>query len=174
MEISVITCVFCRLSTPVHCVMPNKPRLQIIRDIFKQQPKQRDGKDPYAGVRQDKGAAIGARLSSRQPSRTPSDQRAQRLKKDLDRSHIVNTTRRATEKLTLWVDPVVKAELQRRARRNNLSLSSTGGALLQKALQESIDMEYGALLEPIIREEVRRSIRSFSSRIALLLVRVAF
>jgi hypothetical protein len=72
------------------------------------------------------------------------------------------------------VSPVVKAELQRRAERNNLSLSATGGALLEKAVQESIDMEYGALLEPVIREAIGRQMRSYSSRIALLLVRVAF
>src|SRR3954451_12209668 len=125
--------------------MSNTLKHRIIQKIFQQQQKPTTEGTSDAGVGQDKGAAIGARLSSRQASRTPPDQRAQRLKKDLDRSHIVNTTRRAREKLTLWVNPVVKAELQRRAQRNNLSLSSTGGASLQKALQESIDMEYGAL-----------------------------
>jgi hypothetical protein len=154
--------------------MTNTLKHRIIRKIFPQQQKTTTGKATDAGVGQDKGAAQGARLSSRQVSRTPTPRRAIPVKKDLDRTRIVNTRRSRREKLTLWVNPVVKSELQRRAEHNNLSLSSTGGALMERALQQSIDMEYGALLEPIIRQEIRRQIRGFASRIALLLVRVAF
>jgi hypothetical protein len=74
----------------------------------------------------------------------------------------------------LWVDPVVKDELARRAKRNGLSLSAAGSELLKRGLQQNIDMEYGALLEPVIRHEIRRQMQTYSSRIALLLVRVAF
>lgn len=74
----------------------------------------------------------------------------------------------------LWVEPLVKEELERRAKRNKMSLSAAGGALLARGLQEDIDVAYGALLEPVIREEIRRQMQSYSSRIALLLVRVAF
>src|SRR4051795_2787528 len=154
--------------------MTNTLKHRIIRKIFPQQQKTTTAKATDAGVGQDKGAAQDARLSSQQASRTTRTQRAQPTTENIPRSPIINTARRKREKLTLWVNPVVKSELQRRAERNRLSLSSTGGALLEKSLQQSIDMEYGALLEPIIRQEIGRQMRSFSSRIALLLVRVAF
>jgi hypothetical protein len=154
--------------------MTNTLKHRIIRKIFPQQQKTPTGKATDAGVGQDKGALGDARLSSAQASRTTRTQRARPTTENIVRSPITNTARRKREKLTLWVNPVVKAELQRRAASNKLSLSSTGGALLEKSLQQSVDMEYGALLEPAIREEIRRNMRSYSSRIALLLVRVAF
>src|SRR5713226_6135224 len=82
--------------------------------------------------------------------------------------------KRATAKVTLWVKPVVKAELQRRAEREGLSLSATGAAFLEKALQQSIDMQYGTLLEPIIARTITRHLRSRDNRLALLLARAAF
>lgn len=84
-----------------------------------------------------------------------------------------NTTKRKVL-IGVWVDPIIKEELDRRANRNGLSISATTNALVTRALQQTIDMEYGALLEPIIRQEIRRQIHSYSSRIALLLVRVSF
>ncbi|MFZ3168421.1 MAG: hypothetical protein WA130_12455 [Candidatus Methanoperedens sp.] len=76
--------------------------------------------------------------------------------------------------ITIQVRPVVKAELQRIAAREKLSISSVSAKLLEKALQQNIDMQYGALLEPIIRQEIRSQMKVYSTRIALLLVRVAF
>jgi len=74
----------------------------------------------------------------------------------------------------LWVKPIVKAELQRIAEREGLSVSGAGGTFLEKALQQHIDMQYSALLQPIIREAIVKQMRSISARLAFLLVRVAF
>jgi hypothetical protein len=41
-------------------------------------------------------------------------------------------------------------------------------------MQASLDMQYGALLQPIIREAITKQMRSMSTRLAFLLVRVAF
>jgi len=82
--------------------------------------------------------------------------------------------KRQTVKVTLWVKPVVKAELQRRAEREGLSLSATGAAFLEKALQQSIDMQYGTLLEPIIARTITRHLRSRDRRLAFLLARGAY
>ena len=76
--------------------------------------------------------------------------------------------------LTLWVKPVVKAELERIAEQEGVSVSKAGGALLEQALQQNIDMQYSALLHPIIEQAIRKHMRSYSTRIAMLLVRVAF
>ena len=47
-------------------------------------------------------------------------------------------------------------------------------AFLEKALQQTIDLEYGALIRPIIADEIKANLHTMSTRLALLLVRVAF
>ncbi len=81
---------------------------------------------------------------------------------------------RQTVKVTVWVKPAVKAELQRRAEREGLSLSATGAAFLEKAMQTAIDMQYGTLLEPIIERTINKHLRSRDNRLAILLVRSLF
>jgi hypothetical protein len=154
--------------------MPNTFKHRIIQKIFQQQQKPTTERTADAGVGQDKTALTRDRAASSQVAPRPNMLRSKASYNGSMRSTPVNRGKKRTVELSLWVDPVVKDEIARRARRNNLSISATGGALLRRALQQSIDMEYGALLEPIIREEIRRQMRSFSSRIALLLVRVAF
>jgi hypothetical protein len=87
--------------------------------------------------------------------------------------------KRQTVQLTLWVNPLVKEELQRivqneSATGNKLTISTVGARILERGLQHQVDMQYGTLLEPIIRQEIRRQMYLYSSRIALLLVRNAF
>jgi hypothetical protein len=60
------------------------------------------------------------------------------------------------------------------AKQEGLSMSKAGAALLERALQQSIDMNYYALLTPIIETAIDRRMRSRDSRLAWLLVRVAF
>jgi hypothetical protein len=68
----------------------------------------------------------------------------------------------------------VKSELQRIAEREGVSVSATGATFLEQALQKHIDMQYGALLQPIIEQAIRKQMRSYSNRIAILLVRSLF
>jgi hypothetical protein len=41
-------------------------------------------------------------------------------------------------------------------------------------MQSKLDLQYGALLQPIIESAMRQQMRSMSTRLAFLLVRVAF
>ena len=66
------------------------------------------------------------------------------------------------------------AELKRIAASEGLSVSATGAAYLEKAMQTHLDLQYGALLQPIIESAIRQQMRSMSTRLAFLLVRVAF
>ena len=75
------------------------------------------------------------------------------------------------EQLNLCVRPVVKAELERVAKREGLSVSSTGEALLEKALQQDLHTQHGALLETIIEKAIGKHMRAYSNRLAILLVR---
>jgi hypothetical protein len=126
------------------------------------------------GVRQDKRANFSARIASSQPASLQKVMRAQQLKKDTPRSQNKPIPKRKTVQLTLWVKPIVIAELKRIAASEGLSVSATGAAILEKAMQTNLDMQYGALLQPIIREAIANQMRSMSTRLAFLLVRVAF
>jgi hypothetical protein len=74
----------------------------------------------------------------------------------------------------LWVEPIVKRELQRIAQAEGLTVSKTGAAFLKQALQHNVDMHYSTLLTPIIEAAIDKRMRSRDSRLAWLLVRVAF
>jgi hypothetical protein len=130
--------------------------------------------DVTTRLRQDKGASERARLASRQPAPREYRMRSHRLSDNSLRSQNKPTPKRKTVHLTLWVKPVVKAELQRIAEREGISVSAAGGVMLGKALQTNLDMQYGALLQPIIREAITKQMRGISNRLAFLLVRVAF
>src|SRR5215471_19128277 len=82
--------------------------------------------------------------------------------------------KRKTVKLTLWVKPIVRAEVERLAEQEGLGLSATGAGFLEHALQANVDMQYGSLLQPMIEQAIKKQMRSISTRLAWLLVRVAF
>jgi hypothetical protein len=68
----------------------------------------------------------------------------------------------------------VKGELQRLAAQEGLTVSKTGAALLTQALQHNVNMQYSELLTPIIEAAIDKRMRARDSRLAWLLVRVAF
>jgi hypothetical protein len=145
-----------------------------IRNIFSEQSNSVTKAKQSRGLRQDKGAFERARIGSRQPAPREKVMRSHRLSNNSQRLQNKPTPKRKTVHLTLWVKPIVKAELQRIAEREGLSVSAAGGAFLEKAMQTNLDLQYGALLQPIIREAITKQMRGISSRLAFLLVRVAF
>jgi hypothetical protein len=82
--------------------------------------------------------------------------------------------KRKTVHLTLWVDPIVKRELQRVAEQEGLTVSKTGAVFLKQALQNNANMQYSDLLTPIIETAIDKRMLSRDARLAWLLVRVAF
>ena len=53
-------------------------------------------------------------------------------------------------------------------------MSKVGGTLLARSLQQAIDLEYSAILQPVIETAIKNEMRAISTRLAWLLVRVAF
>ena len=84
------------------------------------------------------------------------------------------TPKRQTVHLTLWVKPVVKAEMQRLAAAEGLSVSKTGAVFLEEAIRQHLHVQQAVLLQPIIEQAIRKQMRAISTRLAHLLVRVAF
>jgi hypothetical protein len=144
------------------------------QDVYPLPSERRSVQQPLGGVGQDKRAASPARTASMQPAPHENVMRSQQMNRNTSRSQNRPSPKRNTVQITLWVKPVVKAELERIAERERLSVSATGGAFLERAMQTNIDMQYGALFQPIMEQAIRKHMRSFSSRIAVLLVRSLF
>jgi hypothetical protein len=144
------------------------------QDVYPQTFLRRSVQQPLSGVGQDKRAASPARTASTQPAPLKKDMRSHEMNSNSSRTQSKPSPKRNTVQVTLWVKPVVKAELQRMAERDGLSVSATGGAFLEKAMQANVDMQYGALFQPIMEQAIRKHMRSISTHLAWLLVRVAF
>jgi hypothetical protein len=151
--------------------MPNTKRPHSHSDIFQNQAKRQKSTTRFGDGRQDKRADTTARIPSTQPARSDIPSRAQTKNSKTTRIQNPPGPNRRTVQLTLWISPIEKAEIQRRAEGENLSVSSVGAALLRKALQTDIDMQYGALLEPVIAHTIDRRLKTQENRLALLLVR---
>lgn len=77
-------------------------------------------------------------------------------------------------KLTLWVNSLVKAEIQRIAEREGLSISKVGAAALEAWVHQSIYRQHDAMLFPMLRQVMREELRAFGNRIVFFLLRIAF
>jgi hypothetical protein len=127
-----------------------------------------------ASVRQDKARIASARTGTPQPAPDAPNLRPQPMHPNGTRTPNGNVAKNRTVHLTLWVDPIVKAELQRLADQEGITVSATGAAFLKQALQNNVDMHYSALLEPIIKSVIRKETQGISNRLAFLLARTAF
>ena len=81
---------------------------------------------------------------------------------------------RKTVKVTLWVKPAVKAELERLAGMDGLTVSKTGATFLEEAIHQKLHIQHIVLLQPIIEQTVRKELRTFGNRLVFFLMRIAF
>ena len=154
--------------------LPDTPRSHSARNIFAPQSNTPTAQQPLSGVGQDNPAPPPAPSPTPQPAPRQKDTRTAPKDAQTHSPHRKKTYLVKDVQLNLWVRPVVKAELERIAEQEGVSVSATGGAFLEQALQQHVDMHYSALLHPIIEQVITKQMRSYSSRIAMLLVRVAF
>ena len=76
--------------------------------------------------------------------------------------------------MQLWVNPIVKAEVQRQAELTGLSVSATGAALLEEILRQKLHVQQAATLETVLEKIIAKANRSLATRLSWLLVRIAF
>jgi hypothetical protein len=157
--------------------MPNKKTPHSQSAIYQKQEKPQKTENALRDVRQDKRGGFTARRPSTQPARTETPQRAETLDTKNHRSQTGTVDKTRTVQLSIWVKPIVKAEIQRlvdqgQAQGNDkLTVSSVAAALLERAVQGHVDMQYGALLEPVFQNLFDRRMAARDNRLALLLVR---
>jgi hypothetical protein len=154
--------------------MASNGKPQFLTQVFSLQSNGAAGKRFNASVRQDKARISSAQRGTAQPAPLTKYTRAKPSNSKIPRSQNSPTRTKRTQKLTLWVEPIVKDELERIAKREGLSLSKSGAAFLKRSLQQNIDLEYSALLTPIIEAAIDKRMNARDNRLAWLLVRVAF
>ena len=154
--------------------MASNGKPQFLRHVFSQQSNVAAGKRVDASVRQDKARIASARTASGQPAAVTHASRAKRLHPNGTRTPNRNVAKTTTVHLDLWVNPIVKAELQRIAAQEGLSMSATGAALLEGALRQKLHIQQGVLLQPLIKQAIRDQMQGISNRLAYLLARNAF
>ena len=119
----------------------------------------------HTGVRQDKGTPRRTYAASGQPqnAQTPPQVRPK---------HHGSQKRRVVE-ISGCVSKTVFDEVERMRQQGGkrLSRSAVVAALVTKGVQGHTDMQYGALLEPIIRDQIHRDLQAHSNRLAHLSVK---
>ena len=140
-------------------------------NIFANQENHQKTHQLRGDVRQDKRADTTARRGSAQPARSDIPPRAQPSDTKIPRSQSATVEGGRTVQLPIWTSPIVKAEVQRRAKREGISASAVGDRLLRKGMQADLDLEYGALLIPVFENILYRRMSVRDNRLALLLVR---
>ena len=149
--------------------------------ILEAKPKQ---EATNAGVRQDKSGLIRDRAASEQPYRTPDEIRSNQNSSQLPQSNTAAPQRSNTISshvphdpeefdgplvpLTIQIPKRLKAEIQRLATQEGESDSATARAFLARGVQGNIDMQYGAMLRPVIQDQIHKDIQSYSNRTANL------
>jgi hypothetical protein len=130
---------------------------------------------PLRGVRQDKDRNFCDRTASLQPAAVNKITRSQATSRKSARSQKASSDKSSrTVPVQVWVSPLVKDELSRIASTESLSLSAAGAAFLERGLQQNVDMQYGALLNPVIEKAIARQMAGLTTRLTWLLVRIAF
>jgi hypothetical protein len=144
------------------------------KNVFQNQQNSFSNAQTHGDVRQDKVRTSSVRPGSRQPVRDANSTRTDAATGKYTRSKNSPTREKQRVLVGVWVEPVVKAELQRLAEQEGLTISATGAAFLKQALQNNVNMQYSELLTPIIETAIAKRMRARDSRLAWLLVRVAF
>ena len=154
--------------------MSNTQRTQLSRNSVQRRLQHPERVTTVRGVWQDNPTHPPARTATKQPASEQISTRPTQKKTNTPATHRKKSTKRKTVSITIWVNPVVKAELQRIAEQETISLSATASAFLEQAIKQDIHSQHGALLETIIDKAIAKHMRAYSNRLASLLVRSAF
>ncbi len=142
--------------------------------ILPAQAKPQTAQQPRSGVGQDNPTPPRERIASPQPAPLQKPMRPQQLNSNHGRVQNKLTPKRQTIHTTLHLKPRVRAELERKAAEDGLSVSATGAAILEWFFQQRIYTQQAATLETAIDKSIGKHMRSYSTRIAVLLVRSVF
>jgi len=79
------------------------------------------------------------------------------------------TVSECRKKMGFWLKPSTAAEIRRRAAQTGLSASATGANFLDEMVMRDLQMQHGALLEPMVDQAIRKRMRCLAELLLLLL-----
>lgn len=82
------------------------------------------------------------------------------------------SVKRKTVQISGWGRPHLKAELERIAACEGLSLSQTVVAGLEEWVRQQLHVQHAVLIQPIIETTIRNELRRYFSRMILFLARI--
>jgi len=154
--------------------MASNGKPQFVNNVFSLQSNGAAGERFDASVRQDKGVLTNAPFGTNQPAPLGTGSRPRPLGTKVLRAHKNAPAKVKLVHTTLHLHPLVRAELERRAAAEFLSVSRVGAALLETAIRQDIHSQYNSLLQPMLKQIIREELRSFGNRIVFFLMRIAF
>ena len=128
----------------------------------------------YEKVWQDKRGSVSDRSGSAQPASVQQGHRSPCVSSKTPRLQNGHVAKTQAVPLQVWVKPIVKAEVQRQAEIDGLSASATGAALLEEIIRQKLHIQQAATLESVLEKIIAKAHRSLATRLAWLLVRIAF
>ena len=155
-------------------ILPNNKTSQLHQNIYTQQQNQKTPATKPRDVGQDKGSATQALPASVQPGSVNARSRAEYLKTKSPRSQNQSYTRAKLIHTTIWLKPLVRAELERIAKTENMSISQVGATACEDWVRFNIHRQQNALVETRLRHMIREELQAFGHRIVFFLMRIAF
>src|SRR5438874_3021723 len=144
--------------------MLNTAHTHFTANSFPRRYNATNGLTTVRGVRQDNPAPNPAPSATPQPAPLKNTTRTAPNRENTNTTHRKKTHLGKDVQLNLWVRPVVKVELERVAKREGLSVSAAGEALLEKALQTDIHTQHATLLDTLIDKAIAKYLRVYSDR----------
>lgn len=126
---------------------------------------------PHGGVLQDKGALTNDRTASPQPASVTKAPRSLRTHTKNVRSQTQFVHKHRTVPLTLHVDPLLKAEVQRVASIEALSVSQVGATAIEQWVHRNLHDQHEDTLYPTMRNLVREENRTLGNRLIFFQMR---
>jgi hypothetical protein len=147
---------------------------QFATNVFQSQASLQTPGKRAGAVRQDKGVLTNAPRSVTQPAPLKTGSRPRPSGTKVVRANTKDPAKVKLVHTTLHLHPLVRAELERRAAAEFLSVSRVGATLLETAIRQDIHTQYNSLLQPMLRQIIREEFRAFGNRIVFFLMRIAF
>jgi hypothetical protein len=126
------------------------------------------------GVVQDKGSLARARKASAQPGAVANSQRPQAMGSNGDRSQSRAPAPVKLVHCTFWIDPRVRAEMERQAKEEGIYLSEVGAKACAAWVRNSIQQQQDDLFVPRLRHMMREEIQALGERLVFFEMRNAF
>jgi hypothetical protein len=154
--------------------LPNNKTPHLNQNIYTTQQNFKEPAKRPRNVRQDKGFLTQALLASRQPAPLAKDSRAEDVYSKTTRVQNRFPTRVKLAHTTFWLHPLVRAELERIAERESLTLSQVGATACEEWVRYNIHKQQASLLRTELRQIIREELQAFGNRIVFFLMKIAF